>query len=116
MICSASESNKMLIDINHFNRAQEFLYEAEDAAPSVFSELTTSNGFSHTVEQVLEGSKGRSIIPHQQLERTLRRTHKPYEVGMIIKSMINAGDLTEIPTKAGLPKYKISRKAEEILK
>lgn len=116
MICSASESNKMLIDIKHFERAQEFLYEAEDAAPSVFSELTTSNGFSHTVEQVLESSKGRSIIPHQQLERTLRRTHKPYEVGMIIKSMISAGDLTEVPTKAGLPKYKISRKAEESLR
>lgn len=116
IICSASESNKKVLDIEHFNRALEFLTEAEAVAPNVFGELTTSNGFSHSVEQVLESHKGRSIIAHQQLERSLRRTHKPYEVGMIIKSMINAGDLTEVKSKAGLPKYKISRKAEEGLR
>ena len=115
MICSASESNKKIITIEHYNRALEFLTEAEDLAPSVFSELTTSNGFAHTVEQVMESVKGNTIITHQQLERTLRRTHKPYEVGMIIRSMIGAGDLEEVPTKIGLPKYKMSKDAEKKL-
>jgi hypothetical protein len=107
MVCAISESSKMLLDVPQFDRAKEYLYEAEADAPEVFDGIVTSDGFQHSVEQVLVGNKT-GIISHQQLERSLRRTHKPHEVGQIIRSMIGGGDIVEIPTKIGLPKYKIA--------
>lgn len=107
MICAISESSKMLLDTSQFNRAKKYLFEAEAKAPEVFDNIVTSDGFQHSIEQVLIENKT-GVISHQQLERSLRRTHKPYEVGQIIRSMIGGGDIVEIATKIGLPKYTIA--------
>ena len=109
MICAISENSKMLLDTTQFERAKKYLYEAETDAPAVFDGIVTSEGFQHSIEQVLVGKgNGTGIISHQQLERSLRRTHKPHEVGHIIRSMIGGGDIIEMETKTGLPKYKIA--------
>lgn len=115
MICAISENSKMLLDVPQFDRAKEYLYEAEADAPKVFDDIITSDGFQHSVEQVLIGSKT-GIISHQQLERSLRRTHKPHEVGQIIRSMLGGGDIVEMETKVGLPKYKIAKQDLEKFK
>ncbi len=112
MICAISESSKMVLDVPQFERAKKYLYEAEVDAPEVFDDIVTSEGFQHSVEQVLSTSKT-DTISHQQLERSLRRTHKPSEVGQIIRSMIGGGDIVEMETKVGLPKYKIAKQDKE---
>jgi len=114
MLCAVSEGNKLLIEAKHVQRAMTFLLEAEKEMPKVFENITTSDGFESTVEQLLVNTKD-ATITHQQLERALRRTHKPYEVGQIIASMLRAGDLEEIPTKAGLPKYKVTEETKRSL-
>jgi energy-coupling factor transporter ATP-binding protein EcfA2 len=114
MICSVSESSNLKIEMRHFERAHKYLIDAEVDLPLVFEGITTSDGFEHTVEQLLINSKT-AIITHQTLERSLRRTHKPYEVGQIISSMIRSGDLEEVPSKSGLPKYKITEEIKRKL-
>jgi hypothetical protein len=114
MICSASEGNSMHITLDHFNRAKQILLTTEAIAPQVFSDIFTSDGFSHTVEQVIVSTKGETIT-HAELERKLRRTHRPNEVGQIIRSMKEGGDLTEIPSTSRIPIYKISDHAKEKL-
>jgi hypothetical protein len=115
IICSASEGNSLSIDMPHFKRAKDILFRAEQSATSVFDNLVTSAGFQHTVEQIVNTRNG-GIITHQELERQLRRTHRPYEVGQIIRSMIGAGDLAPIETPVDqLPKYRISHAAKEVL-
>jgi hypothetical protein len=114
MICSASESNSMHIALDHFNRAKQILLTTEAMAPQVFSDIFTSDGFSHTVEQVLTSTSG-TTITHAELERKLRRTHRPSEVGHIIRSMKEGGDITEVPSTSRIPVYKISDDAKEKL-
>ena len=114
-ICSASEGNSLRIDVPHFIRAQDILLRAEKSATTVFDNLVTSAGFQHTVEQVVASRTG-DIITHQELERQLRRTHRPFEVGQIIRSMLGAGDLVpmDVPEDQ-MPKYRISREVKEKL-
>lgn len=113
MLCSLSESNSLRLEAKHFNRAKKFLFEAEKNMPHVFAGLSTSEGFQHSIEQTLHSANGSKIISHQQLERTLRRTHKPHEVGQIIRSMIGGGDIVKIESKTGLSKYNIIKSIEE---
>ncbi|MCP3672275.1 MAG: DUF3987 domain-containing protein [Gammaproteobacteria bacterium] len=115
MICAISENSKMMLDVPQFERAKEYLYEAEADAPEVFDGIITSDGFQHSVEQAL-GESNTGIITHQQLERSLRRTHKPHEVGQIIRSMIGGEDIIEIQGGKGLPKYKIAKQDLEKFK
>lgn len=110
--CCVSEGSKLILTEEHFDRALAYLLAAEKVAPSVFESLTTSSGFSHTVEQVLTTRKQGEIITHAELERRLRRTHRPYEVGQILRSMIAAGDLEPQETKNGMPVYVINNKAQ----
>lgn len=114
MLCAVSENNKLFVEVRHVERALAFLLEAEQEMPKVFENITTSDGFESTVEQLLVNAKS-STISHQQLERALRRTHKPYEVGQIIQSMIRAGDLEELTTKTGLPKYRVTEETKRSL-
>lgn len=107
MICSASEGNSLTITHDHFLRAREILFATEATAPHVFSEIFTESGFSHTVEQVLTSVSGETIS-HAELERKLRRTHRPSEVGYIIRSMRDGGELEEIPSTSRIPMYKIT--------
>jgi hypothetical protein len=107
MICAISEGNRLQVDAHHFDRALTFLTEAESTAPSVFTDLVTSSGFAHTVEQVLTDRSVGEVISHAELERRLRRTHRPYEVGQILRSMIQAGELEPLECRNGMPSYKI---------
>ena len=103
MCCAAAESNTLVLEERHFNKALEYLLLSEQEAPKLFDDLITSNGFHHSVEQVLHNNK--STITHAELERRLRKTHKPHEVGQIIRSMIQAGDITFAEYKGSMPVY-----------
>lgn len=109
MICSAAEGNKQTLTAEHFHQAKAFLFRAEASAPLVFEDIKTSNGFHHTVESITH--KG-GTISHAELERKLRKTHKPYEVGTIIKHMISAGDLIPEVTKVGQQIYHMSKELQ----
>ncbi|MBK9952851.1 MAG: DUF3987 domain-containing protein [Candidatus Competibacteraceae bacterium] len=113
MCCAAAESNELILRENHFDRALEYLTLSEKDAPNLFDNLVTSNGFQHTVEQILH-NKPQATITHAELERKLRKTHKPTEVGQIIRSMTQAEDITFTHYVSGLPVYKVNTK--EILK
>jgi len=81
---------------------------SEKDAPALFDGLVTDQGFSHTVEQVLhDKTVTHSTITHAELERKLRRTHRPYEVGQIIRSMIQAGDIVFAEYKGTIPIYRV---------
>jgi energy-coupling factor transporter ATP-binding protein EcfA2 len=106
MCCAAAESNELILDENHFDQALEYLTLSEKAAPTLFDDLITSQGFHHTVEQVLH-TKVNSTITHAELERKLRKTHKPHEVGQIIRSMIQSNDIVFAEYRGTMPIYNV---------
>jgi len=103
--CAAAESNELVLNEKHFNQALEYLLASEKEVTTLFDDLITSNGFHHSIEQVLHTKK--QTITHAELERKLRKTHKPHEVGQIIRSMIQANDITFIEYKGSMPIYSI---------
>ena len=111
MIHSVSEGNSLKLDASHFHTALDTLKEAEKVSPLVFEDLKTNAGFSHTVEQVLHNTG--ETITQAMIERKLRKTHKPYEVGQIIRSMIAAGDIEPIVSKTGQTHYIVNKDPEE---
>lgn len=106
--CAAAESNELVLHEKHFDKAHEYLTAAEKDAPALFDDLITSQGFHHTVEQVLH-NKPQATITHAELERKLRRTHKPQEVGQIIRSMIQAEDIVFSHYAGGIPVYNVKK-------
>ena len=108
MVCAAAESNELVLEERHFDQALKYLTLSEKCAPALFDNLVTSNGFQHTVEQVLH-SKPQTTITHAELERKLRRTHKPQEVGQIIRSMIQAEDVVFSHYAGGIPVYNVKK-------
>jgi len=113
MIYSAAQGNTMQLTAEHFHVALATLLEAEAVSPLVFENLKTNTGFSHTVEQVLHNTG--ATITQAMLERKLRLTHKPYEVGQIIRSMIAAGDLEPVVSKTGQTQYIINKDVEQTI-
>lgn len=113
MCCAAAESNELVLHEEHFDKALKYLSLSEKDVPTLFDDLITSQGFHHTVEQVLH-SKPQATITHAELERKLRRTHKPQEVGQIIRSMIQAEDIVFSYYIGGIPVYKVNCK--EVMK
>jgi hypothetical protein len=111
LCCAAAESNELVLEERHFEQALDYLLLSEKDAPALFDGLVTDQGFSHTVEQVLhDKTVVHSTITHAELERKLRRTHRPYEVGQIIRSMIAAGDITFAEYKGSIPIYHVHTK------
>lgn len=88
--------------------AQKYLQDAERDVESLFDGLVTSQGFSGSVEQVLNKHEMKTIT-HAELERSLRKTHKPYEVGAIIRSMIQANDIVFTRYMGTMPVYTVQR-------
>ena len=111
MIHAVSGSSTMSLTAEHFHQAKATLMEAEAEAPKVFEDLKTANGFHHTVEQITHGG---GTITHAELERKLRKTHKPYEVGTIIQHMIRAGDLVPQTNRAGQHYYHMNNSSTNI--
>ena len=109
LCCAASESNELILQECHFDRALEYLKLSENDAATLFDDLITSQGFHHAVEQVLH-DKTECVITHAELERKLRKTHKPYEVGAIIRSMIQANDIVFTGYKGSMPIYNVQTK------
>lgn len=105
--CAAAESNNLVLDESHFDRALRYLYESEKDATTLFDDLVTSQGFHHAVEQALHNKV--KTVTHAELERTLRRTHKPQEVGQIIRSMIQADDIEFDHYSGTIPVYKVKK-------
>jgi hypothetical protein len=109
MCCAAAESNNLVLEERHFNQALEYLYLAEKDAPLIFDNLITDQGFHHSVEQALN-NKSLMTITHAELERKLRKTHKPYEVGQIIRSMVHAGDIVFSHYKGSVAVYNVQKR------
>lgn len=106
--CAAAESNELMLEEKHFDQALEYLLLSEKNVTALFDDLITSNGFHHSIEQVLHNkTKANCTITHAELERKLRKTHKPHEVGQIIRSMIQAGDITFAEYKGSIPIYNV---------
>lgn len=108
MCCAAAESNELILTESHFDQALEYLISSERDAPKLFDDLVTAQGFSHTVEQVLHNKV--ETITHAELERKLRRTHKPMEVGQIIRSMLQANDISFAHYVGQMPVYNVQVK------
>lgn len=108
MCCAAAESNELILKEEHFDQALKYLLLSEKDAPTLFDDLITSQGFHHTVEQVLH-TKAQCAITHAELERKLRRTHKPQEVGQIIRSMLQAEDIVFSHYNGGIPVYNVNK-------
>jgi hypothetical protein len=97
-----------MLEEKHFDQALEYLLLSEKNVTALFDDLITSNGFHHSIEQVLHSkTKSNCTITHAELERKLRKTHKPHEVGQIIRSMIQAGDITFAEYKGSIPIYNV---------
>jgi hypothetical protein len=106
--CAAAESNELVLEERHFEQALSYLLLSEKEVTALFDDLITSNGFHHSIEQVLHNkTKPNCTITHAELERKLRKTHKPHEVGQIIRSMIQAGDITFAEYKGSIPIYHV---------
>lgn len=105
MCCAAAESNELVLEERHFDQALHYLTAAEHDAPSLFDDLVTSQGFHHSIEQVLHNKT--QTVTHAELERKLRRTHKPQEVGQIIRSMIQANDIVFSHYTGTMPVYNV---------
>lgn len=112
MCCAAAESNELVLREEHFDQALEYLTMSEKDAPTLFDDLITSQGFHHAIEQVLH-DKNRCTVTHAELERKLRRTHKPQEVGHIIRSMIQANDIVFSHYNGGIPVYNVPKGFEK---
>ena len=108
MCCAAAESNELILTDRHFDQAYDYLIAAEKDAPKLFDNLVTSNGFEHTIEQVLHNKT--LTITHAELERKLRKTHKPHEVGQIIRSMLQANDIVFSHYNGAMPIYNVQNK------
>lgn len=112
MICAASESNELMLTDKHIERALKYLESSEKTAPSLFDNLVTSAGFHHTIEQALNTEE--KTITLAQLERKLRRTHRPHEVGHIIRSMEDAHDIVFLRHEGTMKVYKINKQTKEL--
>ena len=107
MCCAAAESNELVLTEAHYDRALEYLLLSEKNALTLFDDLITNEGFHHTVEQVLHSKAHKTVITHAELERKLRKTHKPHEVGQIIRSMIQSNDIVFIEYRGAMPVYSV---------
>ena len=114
MLFSMAESSDKIVEFRHWQRALELLLETEKKMPSAFAGLVSSKGFHSTVEEVVHSNTGGKIT-HQELERSLRKNHKPYEVGQIIRSMLMAGDLVQVSERCGFPVYEIRGNSDELV-
>lgn len=94
MLYALAESTKLLIEPHHVERAKDLLFRTEALMPGIFHHLTSDKGFHTVVESISQKYK---TITQGQLIAELRRTHPPYAVPQIIRSMIDAGEL--IPGK-----------------
>lgn len=112
MCCAAAESNELVLKEKHFDKALEYLTMSEKDAPTLFDDLVTSHGFHHAVEQVLH-NKVKSTITHAELERKLRKTHKPQEVGQIIRSMIQGNDIEFAHYQGSMPVYNVIKELKK---
>jgi len=110
MTLAASQSSNMKINMSHFERAKQIMYQAEGEMPKSFEELVNSHGFQNTVEELTAGKHGKTIS-QREVERHLRRKYKAYEIPHIVKSMLTSGELRELPEadQYGLKQYKIYR-------
>lgn len=106
MVNSVSHSNNLTLTEEDFTQAKAWLFESEEVAPSVFDDLTSSAGFSHSIEQALNHNG--ATISQAELIRKLRRTHKPQEVGAILKSMQLAEDIIVSHHQGNMPIYHIT--------
>ena len=116
MVHSVSRSNSMVITLEDVDTAKNLMLAFEKQMPATFSGLVTSQGFHNTVDEIVAGRQGQKITM-RDIERKLRRNHKAFEIGNIIKSMLNTRDLIPLDSKdsSGMPLYEISGKYEDIL-
>ena len=103
MLCSASESNSMMIEPHHVERAIHFMQIAEETMPHIFDNIVGDRGFSDTFEQVYKLAEDKQYITHLAIVQELAKTRPPHEVRGIIETLITGGKLEERIQLNGLP-------------
>lgn len=103
MCYSAAQGGSLKLTQSHWDKALECLLYAEKRMPQIFLGLATNRGFHNTVEEVLQ-LKG-PFITHSKLVRLLRQRHPPQEVGQVLNSMLEGGEIKKIREEKGYPVY-----------
>jgi len=109
MVFAMSESSKLCIEMRHWDKAKEALFNVEKKMPDSFRNLVTDAGFHNSVEEIVAGRKGK-VVTQREIERTLRRRHKPYEIPQIIRSMLDGRELVLLDQADtyGMKQYTVS--------
>jgi hypothetical protein len=102
MIMCFSSGTKKLIEKDHVLRAKDLLLRVEKLLPGIFQNIATDRGFHSTVEAIVQHH---TVITHGQLVAKLRRTHPANLLPQIIRSMLEAGDITQKEIVNGQPIY-----------
>ena len=103
-MCVAASEGTQTVTVHHWERAVEYLFEAEALMPHIFDNIVTDRGFSEDLEQIPKLFNGCDILTQRKLLAHFSRTRPPYEVKMIIDSAVQAGLLKPAMDEAGAPR------------
>ena len=101
MCVSASKSDKMVIEPEHWIEALELLFEVERTMPNIFEGIVTSRGFSETYEELKRFASGGKPVHYHSLISKLSRTHPAYEVKQILDLSQQDGTLVPVMDETG---------------
>jgi hypothetical protein len=113
-IClAASESSSNVIEAHHFHKALEYLHGVEAKMDKIFDTITTSTGFSHIYEEMINLGQTKEILTHREITSLICRTRPAHDVRNIIDIAIADGILTPVYDEAGAPikplRFRISK-------
>jgi hypothetical protein len=105
MVYSVAESNSLIIDVNHVERARETLLEAESMLPLVFEHLGQNPLLSalNNIHKWLKIEYGvnREPIIEQRIRRKLMTDVPPQYVDAALQELVSSGLCTVQPTSRG---------------
>ena len=101
MCVSASKSDEMVIEPEHWIEALELLFEVERTMPNIFEGIVTSRGFSETYEELKRFASGGKPVHYHSLISKLSRTHPAYEVKQILDLSQQDGTLVPVMDETG---------------
>jgi hypothetical protein len=90
MICSASRSNAMHIELRDFERALQFLTEAEKDMPRVFSGYGR-NELAPQIKSIIELVKSRKQLPIATIAKLYLGDLDDFELTKVVNSVCKAG-------------------------
>jgi len=113
-MCLAASANEKVVTLAHWEKAIEYLFEAEQLMPKIFDNVTTDRGFSEDLEAVIKLFVTVDTITQFTLLKHLSRTRPPYEAASIIDQALRAGAIKQVYDEAGAPARPLQYKLGEI--